>query len=156
MENMQELIGSVLKISIIIMSLCVLSYFDIKYKAIPKQFLLLGSVIGVCYAGYSISHQASFIWQYLLSCIPGMIFILTAILTQKVGLGDGWLLLILGAILKYNYCLTVFVISMFLVSGYSIIQLLIMRKKQQSTIPYVPFLTIAMVLCLVCKINIIK
>lgn len=152
---MQEWIISVLKI-IIIMFLCVLSYFDIKYRAIPKRFLIFGSAIGSCCAGYCILNQTSFIWQYLLACIPGLIFILTAILTQKIGLGDGWLLLILGAILKYNYCLTVFVISMFLVSGYSIIQLLIIRKKQQSTIPYVPFLTMAMILCLICKINIIK
>lgn len=153
---MQEWISDVLKISIIIMFLCVLSYFDMKYRAIPKSFLLVGSVIGVCCAGYCVLHQTSLIWQYLLACIPGAFFMLTAVLTQKVGLGDGWLLLILGVTLKYNYCLTVFTISMFLISGYSIVQLIIKRKKQQSTIPYVPFLTMAMILCLICKINIIK
>ncbi len=151
---MQEWISSVLKISIIIMFLCVLSYFDVKYRAIPKRFLLLGSVIGVCCAGGCIMRQPSFMWQYLLACMPGVFFIFTAILTHKVGLGDGWLLLILGATLKYNYCLTVFAVSMFLISGYSIIQLLIKQKNQQSTIPYVPFLTMAMILSLICKINI--
>lgn len=137
------------KAGCIIILLCILSFYDIKYKAVPYILLIVGSLIAMFYAGYCVVIHDNSVWDYILAGFPGALFLLTAYITKKVGYGDGWLLMILGMTLDYGQCLAAFLISLLLISIFSIILIVLRKGTGQSKIPYIPFLTIGVIFSIV-------
>lgn len=81
--------------------------------------------------------------ECIIGLMPGLIFLLFAWLTKKVGYGDGWLLLILGFVLGYYQCVTILMISLLLASITAIILLVFYHVKRNTKLPFIPFLTAA-------------
>lgn len=126
--------------------LIVLSIFDIRSRQIPTALLLLGSVPAVFHAALTLFGHERTPAEYAAALVPGVILLLLAFVTGKIGYGDGWVIAIIGLLLGYRSGMTVFFISLFL-SGMAGILLLLLRKvNSKSTIPYIPFVTIAVVL----------
>lgn len=84
-------------------------------------------------------------WHQMFGMIPGVFLILVAVITGKVGLADGVVLSVIGVIVGYQAIMLLFCISLMLFSFVSIALLLLHKVKGQTRLPYIPFLTVALV-----------
>ena len=80
------------------------------------------------------------IWQRAAGLIPGLLLIVAAGLTrEKIGYGDGIILLITGIAIGIGALCKLLMISFFLLPVYSIAMLARGRLNKKSRIPFLPF-----------------
>ena len=119
------------------------SYFDMKNREIPINYLVIFGGLGIA---------ANVIWKYqpifevLAGGCIGVVFLTVGWMTKEaLGYGDGWALVILG-IMKGWYELIPVVFGAFLLSSvYGIGRLIGLKASRDETIPFYPFLLIAFV-----------
>lgn len=81
---------------------------------------------------------------YYAGLIPGMCMLLISFASnQSVGYGDGLTILMLGLLVGFKLCVGILCLSLFLISIYSIVLLIIKKANRKTTIPYIPFLLAA-------------
>lgn len=128
-----------------LLTLGYLSGKDIKLKKISVVPLSVSGILAVIYvlAGKSMNMSISMSRMYFIACLlPGMLFLLLSWMTgEKVGYGDGVVLLVMGLWTNGFFCMIVTCLAVFL-SGLYAVYLLLKRKKE--LIPFVPFLLAAM------------
>jgi leader peptidase (prepilin peptidase)/N-methyltransferase len=79
-----------------------------------------------------------------LSFIPGLIFLLVAkVSKEKIGLGDGWLFLIVAGWIGTGDTWTIWAHSLLLSTFFSIVMLVLKKYKLQSQLPFIPFIWLA-------------
>lgn len=138
-------IGSVFMEAIVFVLLCICSIFDIRKKEIPLLILLAGFLAAL---GVDIWH----IWRGLVSVtevaasiLPGVFFLLLSFCTgEKIGYGDGLLLIIIGLFLGFGSSFLVVCISLICSSVFALILLVFCKAGRNSRLPFVPFLAIGM------------
>ncbi len=135
---------------LIYLFLIICSIQDIKEKRLSKKLLagfgMLFFIVSFLMGNISFS---DWIWNML----PGMAAILTAFLTkEQIGYGDGICLLILGNVNSFDVLLGAMMGSLIVMSGYSIILLLLKKGNRKTTLPMLPFLTAGMAFQTVLKI----
>lgn len=125
--------------------LCALSIWDVREKELPVKVLAVGMIGSLLYG----------IWKHwglelLLGSIPGMLLILMGFLTrEKVGYGDGVVVLILGNVLKWPEGVLIYVMAQFGVLFFAVVLLWCRRAPWETKIPFVPFLTVALMIYMV-------
>ena len=125
----------------LIIYLVILSIRDIQKKEFPMGALLGGLGIGVIW-GIIKDDWATI----LLGILPGILLILMGFLTrEKIGYGDGILLIIVGLILGWPGSLVVYVLAQFGVLVYAVLLLVVKHASGDVKIPFAPFLTVALV-----------
>ena len=91
-------------------------------------------------------------WQNVaLSVIPGVTFwILSFISGEKVGYGDGWILIMIGLFMGLWKCFLILIIGLILSSLVVLILLAVRRVSRDYQLPFAPFLLFGMgvVVCL--------
>ena len=126
--------------------LSILSIFDLKKKMVPVALLALGLMIWGSEAIYR-TIEGNGTWQQIpLGILPGLVFLIIARITGKIGYADGAVLLVIG--LAEDYLTSLFVLCMSLF-GAAIISLLLVflhRVNRNTRLPYIPFLTVAFLL----------
>lgn len=115
--------------------LLALSVMDIRTKRVPIWMLLLGGLGALCLPTDAFS---------ALALLPGGILLLLAV-GGKAGYADAIVLLALGVMVGARIGITIFLVSLFLLSGVAIPFLGFRRIKEESKMPYLPFLTAAFV-----------
>ena len=81
----------------------------------------------------------------MLSLIPGIGFFLLSFLTrEKVGYGDGWVLLMIGLFSGFSRCFMILLIGLLLESMVAIILLALKKIQRDREIPFSPFLLLGM------------
>lgn len=123
--------------------LCLLSFYDLKYRSVPHLALMGGSVSAFIIAGGNLLITGKDWWDIAAGLIPGGFILIIAYLTGKIGYGDGWLLLIVGLVLGYRSSIILFLSSLLLISAMSITLILIKKAKKEMELPYIPFLAAA-------------
>ncbi len=118
----------------------VLSMWDLKEKQVPVFPLLAGGGILLLIA-IDTCLRGEVLWGTLLGgLVPGALLVLLALLTGKIGVADGLVMMALGAQCGLRECLQLLLYSLFSLSVFSVF-LLVLRKANCSTrIPYLPFL----------------
>ena len=119
------------------------SYFDMKNREIPVNYLVIFCGLGIA---------ANVIWKYqpifevLAGGCIGVVFLTVGWMTKEaIGYGDGWALVILGVI-KGWYGFIPIVFGAFLLSGiYGIWRLVGLKASRDETIPFYPFMLAASV-----------
>lgn len=130
---------------IIFALLCICSVFDIRKKEIPLIILSAGFLTAL---GINIWH----IWNGLesvsgmaVSVLPGAFFMLISFCTgEKIGYGDGLLLIVMGLLIGFGRCFLVVCVSLIFSSAFALILLVFCKAGRNSRLPLVPFLTIGM------------
>ena len=80
-----------------------------------------------------------------LSLLPGLGFFLLSFLTrEKVGYGDGWVLLMIGLFLGVYRCFLILLIGLMSESVVAIVLLTLGKINRDREIPFVPFLLLGM------------
>lgn len=124
--------------------LAVCSVFDGLRKQIPLVVVWLGMLTAICLRINGIMGEEG-VTEALLSLIPGMGFLLLSFLTrEKVGYGDGWVLLMIGLFSGFSQCFLILLIGLLLESMVAIVLLLLKKVKRDKEIPFSPFLLLGM------------
>ncbi len=125
--------------------LCVCSVFDIKKKEIPLVLILVGLILS-----FGISLEQIFEGNLSLagiccSLLPGLFFLLTGFCTkEKIGYGDGLILLAIGPVLGFSQCFLGLCVSLMLSSIAALFLIVFRKAKKESSFAFIPFLTIGM------------
>lgn len=133
------------KICILAIYLIILSIYDFKEKQVPVVALYLGGAVIVLLTVPGLV-TGGVAWRRIFGLVPGAFLLLMAVVTRKVGVADGIVLLYIGALLGYQKSVLLFGISLMLFSGVSIILLFLHKVKGHTRLPYLPFLTVALII----------
>lgn len=129
------------KIIVLVCWMTVLSVFDLADRRVPLFMMAAGSLAAVLQIATSLWEKEVFMGEYLIGWLPCALFLAAAYGTGKVGYADGWLLWIVGSVLTYRQCIVSFFISLCLISGISILLIVMRRANRNTQLPYIPFLT---------------
>lgn len=120
-----------------VLFLAVTGWKDWKKREIS---LLLTGIYGIVGLGLSI-HAGRTLEDWLIPVGVSLVMIAVSILTGgEIGLGDGWIFLVLGMMLTTEIYIKTACIGMLAVAVYAGILLIICRKGRKTEIPLVPFL----------------
>lgn len=138
-------INSIFVQSLVLVLLCICSVFDIRKKELPLLILIAGfsAALGI---------EIWYIWKGLEtfagiaeSLLPGVFLLLLSFCTrEKVGYGDGLMLIILGLFLGFYKCFFILCVGLIFSSVFALILLLFCKAEKNSRLPLVPFLTIGL------------
>ena len=118
------------------------SFLDIRKREISIPVTLM---IGLAGVAYSIKTGRT-MTDYLIPAAIGIFILACSILTRgQVGMGDGWLLMALGCMMRMESYIQMACIGMLLAAACSGVLLLVFRKSRKTEIPLVPFLLLGYV-----------
>ncbi|MBR2765383.1 MAG: prepilin peptidase [Blautia sp.] len=121
----------------VLMLLSLNTYTDLKRNEILLFSIPAGMGTGLVCA--FLSGELSGSW--LAGLVPGIVFILLSILSQGcIGMGDGLLLLALGALLSWHNVTACLLLALILSALCAIMILVIHRGKMYDVFPFAPFL----------------
>lgn len=117
------------------------AYEDRKTKKIKLWYLWLGGIGGVFCRIREFFMGNILLQEWILCLLPGIFFLIFAKKdSEKIGDGDGWLLIVLGNCFSGKQLLCLFYLSVLLSAVYSFLLLLMKRADRKTQIPYLPFL----------------
>ena len=117
--------------------------WDIRSRLLPGLWLWGGFFTGVIYVFLQISGGDRTVWDLILSLFPGVLFYLFARISQSMGVGDAWLILISGLFLHFYELIKLLSVAFFLSAIGSAIIIIAERKMKNLRIAFVPFLFLA-------------
>lgn len=118
------------------------SFLDIRKREISIPVTLLFGLAGVVYS----VRTGRTMTDYLIPFGIGILILGGSVLTRgQVGMGDGWMLLALGCMLRMECYIQMACIGMLLAAAYSGVLMLVFRKNRKTEIPLVPFLLLGYV-----------
>ena len=128
-----------------IIYLIILSVYDVKNREFPGKFLIFGLALAlirftVRLWGTAGDWEESF-RDLGFSIMPGILLLLIAFLSGKIGEGDGCILVLTGMIEGTKNGVIIFAGSLLLASAYSIWILLVRKAHRNDSFPYLPFIT---------------
>ena len=118
--------------------------FDCRKKQVPLIVILTGIVLAFLCRITGVIEDT--VWtEILLAILPGVLFLVLAFLTrEKVGYGDGWMLIMTGLFLGEQRGLLCLVFSLLLESLVVIVLLAFKKIKREEEIPFAPCLLLGM------------
>lgn len=118
------------------------SFLDIRKREISIPVTLFFGLAGVVYS----VRTGRTMTDYLIPLGIGILILGGSVLTRgQVGMGDGWMLLALGCMLRMECYIQMACIGMLLAAAYSGVLMLVFRKNRKTEIPLVPFLLLGYV-----------
>lgn len=130
--------------------LCICAVFDIRKKEIPFASAVSGMAAAGVLTLWRIGNGTASAAEIILSLLPGAFFLLVSRCTkEKVGYGDGLLLLITGLAVGFYQCFFGLCISLLLSAFFAAFLLILRKAEKESRIPFVPFLAAGMGVCFI-------
>lgn len=119
--------------------------FDIKKKEIPFVLIIIGVISSIGINIWQIYEGRLSVASVGISILPGLFFILISFCTkEKVGYGDGLILIVSGLVLGFYQCFLGLCISLLFSSVFAMLLLILHKAERNSTVAFVPFLTLGM------------
>lgn len=136
-------------------ALGILSVWDIRYREIPESGIWLlgaaGLLLLLLEPGRSVAEKAGELFLLPIACLPGFLALLLGELTwEKVGKGDGWLLVAMGLFLTGGEIYGAFALAICMGSMAGMAMAL-GQRNQSVEIPLIPFLMAGIVLVTMLK-----
>lgn len=124
--------------------LAVCAVFDGLQKQIPLAAVWLGILTAICLRTAGMMGEVD-LPAAALSLLPGAVFFLIGFITkEKVGYGDGWVLLMIGLFLDFSRCFFILLTGLLIESAVALILLAFRKIKRDKEIPFCPFLLLGM------------
>lgn len=141
--NIQTGNGVIEGITLIYMGVCMI--FDIRRREIPLLLILFGIAAAFGVDIWRVRGDMITVTEMGISLLPGFFFLLTGFFTgEKVGYGDGLLLIVSGLVLGVYRCFLALGIGLVFSAAISLLLLLLRKAGRYSRIPFVPFLVLGM------------
>lgn len=138
-------INGILTEVIIFALLCICSVFDIRKKELPLMILITGFLAALGIETWHVCKGLETVSGIAESLLPGVFFLLLSFCTrEKVGYGDGIMLIILGLFLGFFRCFLILCVGLIFLSGFALILMVFRKVGRNSRLPMVPFLAIGM------------
>ena len=126
-----------------------LSVEDVRKRKIPLVILTVGGCMAFL---YQLMWGTEDIWEIAAGVGIGACFLMVGWLTgEKIGYGDGIVIMVLGIYLGIWKLLEMLAGAFFLLAVAGMICLAGKRFSRKQTLPFCPFLTAGYVICLLCK-----
>lgn len=124
--------------------LAVCAVFDGLQKQIPLAVVWLGMLTAICLRIGGVMGEGSLL-SVALSLVPGAAFWLLSFVTrEKVGYGDGWVLLMIGLFLDLPRCFLILLAGLLIESMAALVLLVFRKIRRDKEIPFCPFLLLGM------------
>lgn len=118
------------------------SWIDIRKRQVS---LLIIAAFAVCGIIWTVCSKGAAL-DFLLCAGTGLVFVGISILTEgAVGMGDGWLIMALGTVMRPAEFFTMIFTAFFCSAVWAGVMLIGFRKKGHTEIPFVPFLLLGYV-----------
>lgn len=124
-----------------------LSVWDIKEKKVPVSPLLAGGGVLLCAAIYTCLKGELVLGTLIGGLLPGAFLLLLAGITGRIGMADGVVIMALGAQCGLRDCLLLLFYSLFSLSVFSVLLLILRRADGNTRIPFLPFLLLGYLIC---------
>jgi leader peptidase (prepilin peptidase)/N-methyltransferase len=124
--------------------LAICAVWDAVKKEIPLLVVWLGMVTAVILRAAGVIETQSFgvLGAVLL---PGFLFwVISYVTREKVGYGDGWILLLIGLFIGAAKCMAVLMAALFAESVFLIIMMALQKIHRDNEVPFVPFLLVGL------------
>lgn len=119
------------------------SLWDIRTQKLPGIWLWGGCIGSGVYSFLQVIDGERTWDNLILSLLPGLLCYLFVRMSQAMGEGDAWLILITGLCLPFYTFAKVLLTAFFLSAVGSILYLILERNMKNKRIPFVPFLFLA-------------
>lgn len=114
---------------------------DLRRKKIENKYLRIGGILGLVFKGISLVRGSVTVREWCLALVPGILLLVIAKVTnEKIGYGDGLVLLILGNFFVFFEVWMILQTAIFLVMSFSFILLCSKKVSKEYQIPFLPFL----------------
>ncbi len=124
--------------------LAVCAVFDGLRGQIPLAVVWLGMLLAACLQIGGVMGETS-LFSAAISLTPGVGFFLLSFLTgEKVGYGDGWVLLMIGLFLGVYRCFLILLLGLAAESAVAVVLLALGKIQRDREIPFSPFLLLGM------------
>lgn len=124
--------------------LAVCAVFDSLYRQIPLAVVWVGMLTAVILQIYGAIGETG-VFEAVVSLTPGLVFFLLSFFSgEKVGYGDGWVLLMIGLFLGAYRCFFILFVGLLAESVIAIILLVFRVIQRDRELPFVPFLLLGM------------
>lgn len=142
--------GCILLINISLLALLLPSaWLDFKYKKVWLPWLLIFFIEGIFISIVGITN----IDDCIKGMLPGFILIVISKITDgAIGLGDGYLICVIGCLVGVNKMVGILVISMFLAAVTGCVLMIVLKFGKKRTMPFVPFLLFAFLIQLLTEL----
>lgn len=125
--------------------MCVCAAFDIRHREIPLLWILSGIAAAAGINIWRIAEGTVTITAAGLSLMPGIFFLFIGFGTkEKIGYGDGLLLLAAGLFLGVYRCFLALSIGLVVSAAAALFLLVLHKADRNSRIPFIPFLLTGM------------
>ena len=143
----------VMKEIILLVYLSVLAVLDWKYKKVPLVMMFGGTVVALLLR-FGTLMQGNCDWRLFVVSMaagvaPGLILLILARITGKIGYGDGLALLNVGLFTDCMMCMRMLGLSLTVMSFVSIGLLMIKKATGNTRLPYLPFLAVTYAVSLI-------
>ncbi|MCR4791723.1 MAG: hypothetical protein K5871_03165 [Lachnospiraceae bacterium] len=132
--------------------LCVLSVSDIRFRAIRGPYIIIGIVAGMIHlimmavSGGPLTERFRMILVALLGALPGLLITILSFYTDKVGRGDGLVLMIIGLFESCMMSSIIICMGCMMLGAVSIVLLMFHKVSRNTQMPYIPFVTLSYIL----------
>lgn len=114
---------------------------DFQNKRIKNSYLWVGELLGIALKTVCIVWDKCSFTDWLWALLPGIFLLITAKVTkEKIGMGDGWVVLILGNYLSVLEICYVFQTALIMVIIFFVVSLWRKKVTQKYEVPFLPFL----------------
>ena len=126
----------------LLLAVCAVS--DIFKKKIPLAVVWAGILAAVILNIQGGTGEAAW-YAIALSMIPGAVFWGLSLITgEKVGYGDGWMLMMIGLFLGLERCFVILLVGLMLESAVVLVLLAVRKISTDKAVPFAPFLLLGM------------
>lgn len=127
---------------IILMFLGISAGIDFRKKEISLWLTAIVGLVGLVYSVWS-GRDVSTV--FLALGAGGFLLFLSVITHGEIGMGDGWILMVLGLFLDAEEIMETLCIGFLAAAAVSLILLVVLKKGRKTEIPFVPFLLLGYV-----------
>lgn len=120
--------------------IAVLSLEDLLKKSVPVALLAAG-VLFIPAGLITEGAESISIADNILGLIPGAVLLIISFVSRgQIGVGDGGLVMMLGASLGIETVIRILTAALLLITVFSGVMLVMRKLKRKSTLPFIPFL----------------
>jgi leader peptidase (prepilin peptidase)/N-methyltransferase len=124
--------------------LAICAVWDAVKKEIPLLVVWLGMLTAVILRVAGVIETQSF-GVLGAALLPGFLFwVISYVTREKVGYGDGWILLLIGLFAGAEKCIAALMTALFVESIFLIILLALRKINRDKEVPFVPFLLVGL------------
>ncbi|MBQ9990867.1 MAG: prepilin peptidase [Lachnospiraceae bacterium] len=120
---------------------------DGRRKMVRVSYLWIGTVLALGFLWKELSYGGLEVKELAVRLLPGIVFLLCSRFTrEKVGYGDGMILLILGLCFPAAFLWQTWITAVFLITLWAGFLLCTKKGNRNTRIPFLPFLWLAAIM----------